>query len=603
MEKVQLQAERDGLVAVARVEDLRGPGPFSARAGREELVLVRAPAADGPLRAFEGRCPHQGALLGEGELAGGVLTCRNHGWRFDAATGQRVNGPGCLRACPVEEQAGLVWARPAALGRAEAPPARLRTVRDLPGPRGLPFLGAPKAFDLGALHLTLEAWAAGYGPAYRVGVGPHRLVVLSDPRLIQQVLRERPGAFRRLGNVEPVFRELGMGGVFSAEGAEWRPLRRLAMEALSPAHLRRFYPTLRAVAERLRARWTAEAAAGREVDLEEDFKRFTVDVTTQLAFGADLRTLEQEGDVLQRRLEVVFPGLNRRLFAPVPLWRWVKLPVERRLEAAVRDVLALLGRLLAGARERLAAAPRGGGGDGPETFLEAMVLARDEAGRPYSDADVLGNALQFLVAGEDTTALTLTWAAHELCDAPAAVEALQAEADAVLGAALAPPDIEAAGRLRMADGVAQETMRLRPVAPLLFAQANAGTVLGDLALPAGQRLCLLTRPPALDGAHFAEPRAFRPERWLHGGPGAHDPGAHMPFGSGPRLCPGRGLATLEMRVALATLVHGFTISRVGARRDVAERFAFTMGPRGLRVRLRLRAPAPPGAPGAPRPMA
>jgi cytochrome P450 len=360
------------------------------------------------------------------------------------------------------------------------------------------------------------------------------------------------------------------------------------MEALSPAHLRRFYPTLRAVAERLRGRWSAEAAAGREIDLEEDFKRFTVDVTTQLAFGADLHTLEQEGDVLQRRLEVVFPGLNRRLFAPFPLWRWVKLPAERRLEAAVRDVLALLARLLAGARERLAAAKPGG--DGPETFLEAMILARDEAGRPYSDADILGNALQFLVAGEDTTALTLTWAVHELCDTPAAVEALQAEADAVLGAALAPPDVEAAGRLRVAEAVAQETMRLRPVAPLIFSQANARTVLGDLALQAGQRLCLLTRAPALDAAHFAEPRAFRPERWLQGGPGAHDPGALMPFGSGPRLCPGRGLATLEMRVALATLVHGFAISRVGAREDVKERFAFTMGPRGLRVRLVPRAP-------------
>jgi cytochrome P450 len=62
----------------------------------------------------------------------------------------------------------------------------------------------------------------------------------------------------------------------------------------------------------------------------------------------------------------------------------------------------------------------------------------------------------------------------------------------------------------------------------------------------------------------------------------------MPFGSGPRLCPGRSLALLEMRVALATLARGFEPERVGHRRDVSERFAFTMGPRGLRVRLRPR---------------
>ncbi len=63
----------------------------------------------------------------------------------------------------------------------------------------------------------------------------------------------------------------------------------------------------------------------------------------------------------------------------------------------------------------------------------------------------------------------------------------------------------------------------------------------------------------------------------------------MPFGSGPRLCPGRTLALLELRVALATLSRSFTLERVGERAAVEERFAFTMYPRKLRVRLRHRA--------------
>ncbi len=577
-------AEPDSWTSVGTPGSLAGPGPFGVTAGATELVVVRA--ADG-LRAYEGRCPHQGALLAEGAVEGDALVCRNHHWRFDVGTGRRRGGEGCLRACPLEIRGDAVLARPGAIFREDAAPARLRTVEDLSGPPGLPLLGAPRALDLRSLHLTLERWARRYGPAFRLSLAGRSVVALSDPQVVQRVLRERPGAFRRLGEIEPVFRELGLLGVFSAEGVEWRPLRRLTVEALAPVHLRAFYPALREVAGRLHQRWTVAADAGRTVEVEEDFKRFTVDLTTRLAFGHDLDTLEQGEDVLQRRLELVFPGINRRLFAVFPLWRHVKLPAERRLERAVAEVLGVLRGFLGETRARLAAdASRAAR---PETFLEAMVLARDEAGRPFTDGQILGNAIQILLGGEDTTALTLSWAVHELCDRPDVVAALQEEADRVLEGEAVPADFEAVARLEIAGAVANETMRLRPVAPLLLLDANEDVVLGDLSLRRGQTVALLLRPAAVDGRNFGEPWAFRPERWLSPGPGlAHEPSAHVPFGSGPRLCPGRSLALVEMRVGLATLLGSFTPERVGTRDEVRERFAFTMGPEGLRVRLRRR---------------
>jgi cytochrome P450/nitrite reductase/ring-hydroxylating ferredoxin subunit len=577
----------NGWVSVGRASELRGRGPFGVSVVGQDLVLVRT--ADG-LRSFEGRCPHQGALLAEGELSGDELVCRNHRWRFDAESGMRRGGPGCLRACPLEVRGDELFARPDVLAAPAASAGALRTVGRLPGPRALPLVGSTLGVDLGRLHTVLERWTERYGPVYRMHLGPRRFLVASDPVLIQRTLRERPETYRRIGTVEPVFRELGIDGVFSAEGVEWRPLRKLTMEALTPDHLRSFYPTLRTVAERLHRRWSAAADDGRVVDLQEDFKRFTVDLTTRLAFGHDLNTLEQEGDVLQRKLEHVFPGLMRRLLAAVPLWRVVKLPSERRLEASVSQVLSFLRGLLVGARARLEADP--GAASRPATFLDAMLAARDEAGRPFSDGQILGNAIQFLLAGEDTTALTLSWAAHELCDAPEAVSALRAEADEILAGSATPPDFEAAGRLQVAAAVANETMRLRPVAPLLFLETNREAVLGDVSLERGQGLILLMRPPACSDASFSDPRAFRPERWLRRPPGAaHEPSAHMPFGSGPRLCPGRALALLEMRVALATLFRSFSIQRVGDRAEVEERFAFTMSPQRLQVRMRRRGSA------------
>jgi cytochrome P450 len=84
--------------------------------------------------------------------------------------------------------------------------------------------------------------------------------------------------------------------------------------------------------------------------------------------------------------------------------------------------------------------------------------------------------------------------------------------------------------------------------------------------------------------------AFRPGRWIDDDArcGAHEPSAHIPFGSGPRICPGRTLALLEMKMVLAMLYGAFDVERVGDAAEVDELFAFTMSPVGVRVRLRRR---------------
>jgi cytochrome P450/nitrite reductase/ring-hydroxylating ferredoxin subunit len=575
---------------VARLADLQGEGPFALAAGGVDLVLVHTP--DGP-RAYAGRCPHQGALLGEGELDGGALVCRNHRWRFDPATGQRIGGPECLAACPVVRRGDELWADLAALdadGPARA--ARRRTLDDLPGPTPLPFVGNAHQLDATRFHAMLEEWAARYGPVYRFRLGPNRIVALARPELIEAVLRDRPDTFRRAPNVEPVFRELGVDGVFAAEGAAWRPQRRLAMQALSYRNLRGFYPALAGVAARLRRRWEAKADAGASLDLVDEMKRFTVDVTTLLVFGRDVDTIGRDDDAIQRRLGEVFPAFNRRLFAVLPTWRWIRMPADRRVDRAIAELRVWLRALLDETRARLAADPARA--ERPANFLESMLTARDAEGRPFSDDAVIANALTMLLAGEDTTAYTLAWAVHLLCDAPDAAARLRAEADAVLPAGLPPADVDATERLAYAGAVTNETMRLRPVAPLQMLAATRDVVIGDVDVPAGTWLALLTRPPALDDRHFADPTAFRPERWLDGGAGgAHDASAMVPFGSGPRICPGRSLALLEARLVLALLAASFDVERLGRADAVTERFAFTMHPVGLRVRLHRR--RPPGA--------
>jgi cytochrome P450/nitrite reductase/ring-hydroxylating ferredoxin subunit len=562
-----------------RVADLAGDGPFAISAEGSDLVALRT---GGKLKVFEGRCPHQGALLGEGELQGGALVCRNHGWRFDASTGRRDGGPQCLRACPSEVRGDELWVDVAAL-RADAAQSRpRRQIADLPGPRGLPIVGNGLQLDIRQLHIGLEDWARKYGPVFTFRPGPRAYLGVSDAELIEQVLRQRPETYRRDSRVEPVFAELGVAGVFSAEGTAWRPQRRLAMEALSQRNLRTFFPTMVKIAERLRKRWTA--TAGTVIDLQDDLMRFAVDVTTSLVFGKDLNTIEGGEDVIQRELALVFPTFARRLNALIPYWRVLRLPRDRKVDRAIATLRVWLAELIGETRARVAAEPGRPAGN----FLEAMIAARDDDGQPFSDEVLFGNAMTMLLAGEDTTANSVAWAVHLLCDHPAEVGALRTELDAVLGDAAVPPDLERTNKLDRATAVSQESMRLLPVAPLNFVEAIHDTVLGDVDVPKGTGVVVLGRIPATDAKNFVDPATFQPARWMEGIAGAHEASALLPFGSGPRICPGRTLALVEMRVMLATLYKSFDVERVGEASAVTEHYNFTVMPSDLKVRLRPR---------------
>jgi cytochrome P450 len=128
------------------------------------------------------------------------------------------------------------------------------------------------------------------------------------------------------------------------------------------------------------------------------------------------------------------------------------------------------------------------------------------------------------------------------------------------------------------------------VAPIGSAEPLADTEVAGIAMPAGTRILLLTRRAGLRDTERAP--EFVPERWLEdGGPAAPDQKAFLTFGAGPRFCPGRNLAFLEAKTALAMIARNFELSLDPAAEPVTELLGFTMSPKGLRVRLRERAAA------------
>lgn len=468
-----------------------------------------------------------------------------------------------------------------------APAARV--LKDLPGPRPWPVLGNLPQLDLPRMHEKLEGWADRYGPLYRLTLGGKPIVVLADGPLIASILRDRPDGWRRIGVIASVINEMGGDGVFTAEGDDWRRQRRLVMSAFDPGHLARFFPSLVRVTERFDRRLAEAARSGEAIDLQAQLMRYTVDVTAGLAFGSDVNTIEGGSDVLQAHLDKVFPMIYRRINLPFPYWRHLRLPVDRAFDRHLAEVHKAVHRFIDEARARLAAEPERAAK--PPNLLEALLAARDADGSALSEAQIAGNVLTVLLGGEDTTANTLGWALHLLHRDRAAWDTLVAEVDAtVAGDERVLRDFDRTRGLDYLEACLHEAMRLRPVAPLIFVESRRDTMLAGMPLRQGTIVFCVMRKPAVDPATLgADAAQFRPARWLDGGvEGTRALNrAAMPFGAGPRLCPGRYLALVEMKMVLSLIARNYTLVDVETEsgKAPAERLAFAMFPVGLRMKL------------------
>ncbi|WP_342117741.1 cytochrome P450 [Pseudoduganella sp. OTU4001] len=448
----------------------------------------------------------------------------------------------------------------------------------LPGPSGLPLLGNI-GIDAAHFHQQLEEWAREYGPIYRMRLMKQRFIVSSRRGDIAQVLHDRPDQWRRSRRITAILEEAGATGVFSAEGDAWRSQRKLVMHALTPEVINSFHPTLSAMTGRLRGRWLAAAESAQPQRLLRDLKAFALDVAIGMALGQDQDMLRHENNPLQQDIEFLFAQMGRRLVAPIQYWRAIQLPVDRATDAAGERVRSAVAGFVAEARARMAANPALR--EKPGNLLEAMLQAADTPGSGINDALVQANALTMVFAGEDTTANTIAWLLYLLSHAPHAAARLAEEADSG-------PGLE---HMPYLDACVQEAMRLKPVAPFLGAEAVHDVALDDVQVPAGVVVFLLLRHAFERDVPMADGTEFRPERWLD--PAIRekqdDPARKLlPFGGGPRFCPGRYLAMCEIRTVMSMVARTFTIEAQPDAPPVEEMFTFTMTPSALPVLLRPR---------------
>ncbi|MDX2303143.1 MAG: cytochrome P450 [Microscillaceae bacterium] len=561
------------------------------------LSLVVLKQAD-QISVFEGRCPHQGTLLSEGWVADGKLVCRTHQWKFDCLTGEKVkDAKVCLKKFTSQMDQGKILVDQDELfaykkqslhisgDSHKSETQALLHPSKLPGPKGLPVLGNLLQINNNTIHQQVEAWSKTYGNLFKIYLGGRLFIISADPEFNLYLLKIRPHSVSRSNRLHHIMKDFGIVGVFNAEGEQWRRQRQFVMQGLAQKHLRQFFPTIASVTDRLRKRWQKSAQKGEVIDIQNDLMRYTVDVTTSLAFGYDMNTLEKEKDVIQDHLEKIFPTMNRRLYMPFAYWKYFKFPSDKKTDKALEEIRKYGEGIIRETRLKIEQNPELE--ENPSNFLEALLVAKDEDGSKFTDDEIYSNVFTMLLAGEDTTANSIAWMAYYLTEYPEIARKIREEVDQVLGKDLVLEDFNLGKDLSYIDAFALETLRFKPVAPI-----NGTLLLEDIPykgylFPKGTTILVASRPGSQLESHYPDSLSFKPERWLDPEFRKQDR-FNIPFGSGPRLCPGRSLALLEIKVAVAMMVKNFDLERIPQKEEVKEHLAFTMMPRNLSIKLRER---------------
>ncbi len=443
-----------------------------------------------------------------------------------------------------------------------------------PSPVTVPSLGErPSQFALfrAILRNPLEAMpSAVYTQATaRRRFLKRELVYVCDPGLIRQVLVEQEAAFVKADAMRRALVPALGEGLLTAEGAHWRWQRRAAAPIFRHDRLQGFVPTMLAAAGRTRDRWLAQAD-GSLVEVMHEMMRTTYDIIVETmlsgAPGLDQAKIERG---ITDYLDATPWAVLSSLFG----WpEWLPYPRKRQGRVARTYVRQALLGIVRRRREQAT---------DESDLLGLLLSARDaETGRAMDDQDIADNLLTFIVAGHETTALTLAWSCYLLALHPEAEARTVDEVRRVSGGA--PLEAEHVAQLGYTRQVVQEAMRLYPPVPLVTRMATADVVLDGLAIPAGTPTYVPVYAVHRHTSLWAQPDAFDPDRFLPDAVNLRHRYAYLPFGAGPRICIGASFAMLEAVAILATLLQS-------VRLDLPAGFAPT--PR-LRITLRPQAGMP-----------
>ncbi len=457
------------------------------------------------------------------------------------------------------------------------------TIKDLKSPKGTFLLGHLLQFNTYNKHQVLERWVEESGHLFKIHFIGKEFIVSANPNLNNKILRARPETFKRFSKIDEILKEMGINGVFNAEGMTWKRHRKPVTEALNLKNIKAYYPIISEKTENILKKFKNYVANNKQtINVQKEFMAYTIDITTEVAFGYKLNTINNNVNSFQKHLEVIFPKINSRVTAPIPIWRYFKSKSDKTLEVALKGIKTIIYDVIAQAKKRIEANPQLR--EHPTNFLETLLV--DDTNTKLSDDEIYGNIFTMLLAGEDTTSNSLSWTLFYLAQHPEIVKKIRQEAIAIYKDESVLKNYKNSELLKYTNAVIQESLRLKPTTPQLYLESNTDTIIDNFSIPKGTCIILQNKVAQTKDDYFSEANTFIPERWLKNGCPLHNnhtPNIVRTFGGGSRYCPGMHLAKSEMVTLISTLCKHFNFKLESKPETIKERFEFTMYPENLEI--------------------
>ncbi len=409
-----------------------------------------------------------------------------------------------------------------------------------PGPDGLPVLGNQLAFlrdPYGFMTRTareygdIAYWEDPGGPVYQ----------LNHPEYIEQVLVQNNENYVKGDNFQKVLGPITGEGILNSEGAVWRRNRHLLQPAFHPDRIRSYASMMTDFTEEALETWED----GETRLIHEDMMEVTLKIVARALFGVDIDGyVDAVGDALEEFM-IASESLSHFVLPPA-----VPTPSRRRIDRARERLDAVVYELIDQRRKNPT----------DQDVISKLLEVTDDNGNRLSDEQIRDEVVTLLLAGHETTALSLTLTAYLLSQHPEVERKLVAELEDVLGGAT--PTMEDLSELTYTEQVVKESMRLYPPVPGIVREPVKPDIIGGYEIPAGATIRMHQWVVHRDPRWYDDPLAFRPERWDDDLESSIPKLAYFPFAAGPRRCIGDRFAMLEARLILATLYQQYHLELV-----------------------------------------
>jgi cytochrome P450 len=442
----------------------------------------------------------------------------------------------------------------------EAELATLATAPNIP----LPKLAQTARFSMRQIEFVFKARRE-LGEVFRMrGVIPGGPIITSHPDHVKSLFTAKPEQAPSLTGESPLRPILGPNSVLTATGPRHMRQRKLLLPPFHGEAIAQYVEMITEAAEREIDRWPV----GETIALAPRMQAITLDVIMAGIFGIEGKPAPGTPEAALRT--AVRKTVNASTWPTSQLTELLHVGREEPM-GPMKLGLAMLDRpVYAVIRERRRAADL----DERRDILSILLRARTEDGETMDDKELRDELLTLVLAGHETTANSLAWAWERLTRSPEPHAALVEAVRRGTGVAGETPE-------ERVEATIVETMRNRPVIPVIGRRVQVPWRLGDYGAPPGTAIAMSILLVHHREDVYPDPFAYRPERWLGRKPGTYD---WIPFGGGIRRCLGAALAMAEQRVVLTAMARRLDLV---ADRDAPERAMHrnvTMIPaRGARV--------------------